>query len=191
MKKILILLYVLVVLSLNSYAEVKWESVFFENFENGISENFTKNAVFFKEKVKIVDGKKSLSGAKSLEITGFGSRARHYLNLFKDGLEGGYFYKISFKYKVSKLAYNIFSQKPFFILKKYIKKFGLKEFICKMSTKNAVVSNVVISVLLLIGLCFSYLNNIVYANFIIGVLFLLWSSVTLGGILLHYYLLNR
>ena len=99
--------------------------------------------------------------------------------------------KISFKYKVSKLAYNIFSQKPFFILKKYIKKFGLKEFICKMSTKNAVVSNVVISVLLLIGLCFSYLNNIVYANFIIGVLFLLWSSVTLGGILLHYYLLNR
>ena len=106
MKKILILLYVWVVLSLNSYAEVKWDSVFFENFENGISENFAKNAVFFKEKVKIVDGKKSLSGAKSLEITGFGSKARHYLNLFKDGLEGGYFYKISFKYKVVKVVGN-------------------------------------------------------------------------------------
>lgn len=99
--------------------------------------------------------------------------------------------KISFKYKVSKFAYNIFSQKPFFILKKYIKQFGLKEFICKMSTKKAVVINAVISVLLLIGLCFSYLNNLVYANLIVGVLFLLWSSVTLGGVLLHYYLLNR
>lgn len=99
--------------------------------------------------------------------------------------------KIPFKYRVSKLAYNIFSRKPFFILKKYVNKFGLKEFVCKMSTKNAVVTNAAISGLLLMGLCFSCLNNFVYAELIVGFLFLLWSSITLGGILLHYYLLNR
>lgn len=161
----------------------------YEAYANEIEPFLDKLNVDGKERIQSNAENKFREYCKMLSDTG---KVSDNLSVANDSKQKNNTYgKISFKYKVSKLAYNIFSQKPFFILKKYIKKFGLKEFICKMSTKKAVVANAVITVLLLMGLCFSYLNGFVYVSLLVGVLSLLWSSATLGGILLHYYLLNR
>lgn len=132
------------------------------------------------------------------------NKFREYCNLLVDDLkENGQLNNIkiiekdnsrkvlSYKYKLKKCAYGIFTTKPFFILKKYIKKYGLKELVCKMSSKNSVMINAVISVFLLVGLIFSEFNGFTYSKLTFISLFILWCSITVTCILLHYYLLDR